>query len=183
MKNDRNDMTTATALSDAALDRERGNGLDMRALATTRYDEADKCLDVLEFVTCGLAVMDSTYSNTVVNGCVSTIDDAVATLRGYANDAREALISAEAIVRENATNPHAGSNSGSVGHGEHLPSEDLEGAVVLLIGVARATSNQMRFMASAGESYGDTLVSLAANLENAVADVESALDRSVSDEG
>lgn len=128
MKNDRNDMTMASALADAVLNRERGNGLDLRALVTTRYDEADKCLDVLEFVTCALAVMDSTYSNTVVNGCVSTIDDAVAALREYIADTREALISAEAIVREKADGTLTRSVADVMEHGGHLPSQDLEKA-------------------------------------------------------
>lgn len=67
---------------------------DMHDLITVRYDESDQNLDVLEFVTCALAVMDSTYSDKVVNGCVSTIDDAVAALREYIGDTREALLMA-----------------------------------------------------------------------------------------
>lgn len=143
MKNDRNDMTMASALSDAALSRERGNGLDMGALATTRYDEADKCLDILEFVMCALAAMESAYSDRVTNGCISTIDDAVAILREYIGDARDALISAEAIVREKADGTLTRTVADVMEHGGHLPSQDLE---------------------------------------KAAADVESALDRSDSDE-
>lgn len=82
-------MTNSNVTCDAATECQT----DMHDLITVRYDEADQSLDVLEFVTCALAVMDSTYSDTVVNGCVSTIDDAVAALREYIADTRKALIS------------------------------------------------------------------------------------------
>lgn len=182
MKNDRNDMTMASALSDAALNREKGNELDMRALATTGYDKADQTLDKLHFLMCALAAMETSYSDQTVNGLVQIIDDVDRTLREYVGATRTALISAEAIVREKADGVPTRTVADVMEHGGHLPSQDLESAVILLIGVARATSNQMRFMASADECYGDTLVSLAANLEKAVADVESTLDRDVFNE-
>ena len=68
--------------------------LDTHDLATVGYDEADQALDMLEFVMCALAAMESTYSDEVVNGCVQTIESAVVTLREYIGDTREALLMA-----------------------------------------------------------------------------------------
>lgn len=74
--------------------------LDTTQLVTRRYDEADQTLDGLEFVMCAIAAMENSYSDQVVNGCVSIINDAVVTLREYIGDTRETLL----VVASSCTN-------------------------------------------------------------------------------